>query len=54
MFKFDQIQKLDHGQKPTKWAQALGTRVIHRRGVDFSGSCAISVKTFIVAVLPGI
>ena len=52
--KIDQIQKFDQCQKPAKWAQLLGTGIVGRRCIDFSGLSAILLKPFTIALFPAI
>jgi hypothetical protein len=50
--KIDQIDKFDQCQKPAKWAQLLGARLIYRGSIDFSGLSAFFTKSFTTVVFP--
>jgi hypothetical protein len=52
--KFDQIEKLDQRQKPSKWAQLLGAGLIGRGSIYFSGPGAFFTKSFTNKVFLGI
>jgi hypothetical protein len=54
LFEFDHIKKFDQGQKPSKWAQLLGTSVVARRSIDFSGPRTVYLKPFTGTLFPGI
>ncbi len=46
--------KFDQCQKPSKWAQLLGTGVVACRSIDFSGFRTVCFKSFTGAAFPGI
>jgi len=48
------IEKLDQRQKPTKWAQLLGTGFIHSGFIDFYGLGEIPMRPFTIALFPAI